>query len=305
MPDLTLPRVPPVLWCAIALLLCLSAVAARVIWRAEPLLDSLQPTRVPVTAADRAHALQRLGPFEDVQFTTADGVTLRGWYKPARNGAAVIFVHGGGNNRLWFLPEAAALVRSGFGVLLFDSRANGESAGALQSWGDHEPADARAAVDFVAARPDVIRGRIGMDGFSIGASTVALVAALDERVQAVVLSAMWPSLDEELQHKAAFPKPLSLAWLRWRFAAAGVRTENVRPAARLPAIAPRALALVAGDQDSDTPLDVMRGNVAASGNHADLWVITGAGHDHFDVPGGDAYLRRLSAFFVTALLAPR
>ena len=146
MPDLTLPRVPPVLWCAIALLLCLSAVAARVIWRAEPLLDSLQPTRVPVTAADRAHALQRLGPFEDVQFTTADGVTLRGWYKPARNGAAVIFVHGGGNNRLWFLPEAAALVRSGFGVLLFDSRANGESAGALQSWGDHEPADARAAL---------------------------------------------------------------------------------------------------------------------------------------------------------------
>src|SRR6266508_5084903 len=40
-----------------------------------------------------------LTTYEDVSFTTADGLTLVGWYVPSRNGAAIIALHGSGGNR--------------------------------------------------------------------------------------------------------------------------------------------------------------------------------------------------------------
>lgn len=298
-------RQHPVVMLALGLVLCASVVFLRAAWRMQPVVDYLHPQRTPVTAADRVLAEQRMGPFEDVRLTTSDGLTLRGWYKPSRNGAAVIFVHGGNENRNWFVPEAAALAQAGFGVLLYDSRACGESDGQLQSWGDHEQLDVRAATDFLVARPDVRGGRIGIYGFSIGSATVALSAAQDPRLQAVVLSAMWPSLNEELRHKAAFPKFMSEPWVRWRFESSGTRIARIRPAAALPAIAPRPLLLIAGETDVDTPLEIMRGNIAASGGRAEFWVIPRAGHERYEPYGGEKHLQRLSGFYANALLAPR
>jgi alpha-beta hydrolase superfamily lysophospholipase len=54
---------------------------------------------------------------------------LRGWYAPGQRHAVVILVHGGGGNRLQLYPEARILARHGYGFLLYDSRAHGESDG--------------------------------------------------------------------------------------------------------------------------------------------------------------------------------
>ena len=63
--------------------------------------------------------------YEQVAFETADGLTLKGWYVPSRNGAAVIAAPGrAGSQR-----QARMLARHGYGVLLFDRRGEGESDG--------------------------------------------------------------------------------------------------------------------------------------------------------------------------------
>ena len=54
--------------------------------------------------------------YEDVSFKTADGLTLRGWYAPSRNGAAVVLVHGSGGSRLGPRRHARLLAEHGYGV---------------------------------------------------------------------------------------------------------------------------------------------------------------------------------------------
>jgi hypothetical protein len=44
-----------------------------------------------------------------------------GWYRPSRNGAAVLLVHGGGGDRSGPLRHARMLARHGDGVLLYDA----------------------------------------------------------------------------------------------------------------------------------------------------------------------------------------
>lgn len=286
----------------VAIVLALACVAlARTVWRIQPLMASLHPERLPITSRDVTAARSALGPFEDVALRTADGLTLRGWYTPSRTGAVVVFVHGGGNNRAWSLPEAAELVKRGIGVLLYDSRACGESEGELQSWGDHEQNDVIAAIDYVSQRGDVDPHRIGLEGFSMGATASALVAARDQRVHAVVLNALWTSLEDELRNKSAFPKPLTHAWIRAYFNHHGVRIDQVRPIDHLAAIAPRPLVIVEGDHDEDTPLEAAQHDFAAAGEPKALWLLPSTSHGRYVQAGTASYIPRIVAFFSSAL----
>jgi fermentation-respiration switch protein FrsA (DUF1100 family) len=81
---------------------------------------------------------------------------------------------------------ADMLCRAGFTTLAFDHRGFGESDGRRQ----HEDcqgklADLRAAVSFLAARPEVDPARIGLAGICLGGGYAIRAAAEDPRVQAV------------------------------------------------------------------------------------------------------------------------
>ena len=63
-------------------------------------------------------------PFpEEHWITTIDGRSLRLWYYPSRNGAAVIAMGGLDGSLGDALPPIAPLLREGFGVVQVDSRA--------------------------------------------------------------------------------------------------------------------------------------------------------------------------------------
>ena len=112
-------------------------------------------------------------PHEDVAFTTSDGLELRGWYVPSRNGAAVIAFPGRSGPQ----PQARMLIRHGYGVLLFDRRGEGESEGDPNSWGWGGDRDLHAAIAFLQDRPDVEPGRIGGIGLSVGGELMIETAA--------------------------------------------------------------------------------------------------------------------------------
>ncbi len=123
---------------------------------------------------------------EDVELRTADGVALAGWYDPGTNGAAVVLAHGAGSTRTAVLDHAAVLAEHGYGVLLVDARGHGESDGRAMDlgwWGDE---DLGAAVDFLADRPEVDEGRIGVLGLSMGGEEAIGALGADDRIAAVV-----------------------------------------------------------------------------------------------------------------------
>ena len=129
------------------------------------------------------------------------------------------------------LPEAEMLASAGFGVLLFDWRAHGESDGTHTTWGADEQRDLEAAVTWIGqAHPGL---RIGALGFSMGGMTLVEQASQDRRIRAIALEGTYPSLED-----VAYQMESRLGFLTgfpsiWAMRASGRRLTAVRPVDRL------------------------------------------------------------------------
>jgi pimeloyl-ACP methyl ester carboxylesterase len=78
---------------------------------------------------------------EDAAILTPDGIQLRAWFiRPQRsNGNVVILLHGVTDNRTGMAGYAQLFTDQGYGVLLPDARAHGESGGEIATYGLREP----------------------------------------------------------------------------------------------------------------------------------------------------------------------
>lgn len=142
--------------------------------------------------------------YRDVTFSSSDGVELAGWYVPTRDGAAVALMHGAGSTRSAVLAHAAVLSKHGYGVLLFDARGHGESAGRGMEFGWYGEADAAGAVDFLTSQPGVDPRRIGLVGMSMGGEQAIGAAGEDDRVAAVVAEGATNRVADDKDYLAAY-----------------------------------------------------------------------------------------------------
>jgi hypothetical protein len=120
--------------------------------------------------------------FEEVSFTTSDGLRLEGWYVPSQNGATVISYPG----RKGSQKPARLLARHGYGVLLFDRRGEGDSEGDPNTLGWRGVRDLRAAIAYLESRPDVDMSRVGGVGLSVGGEMLLQAAAETDDFAAIV-----------------------------------------------------------------------------------------------------------------------
>jgi hypothetical protein len=141
---------------------------------------------VDIHSLHRAAGSPPSADYETVHLTTSDGIKLEAWYRPSRNGAAVLMLSGGGGDIRGTVSHAQMLVRHGYGVLLFGGRGTGNSEGTVNSYGWGREKDAAAALDYLATRADVQPGRVGALGLSTGADMAIDVAARRGDVSAVV-----------------------------------------------------------------------------------------------------------------------
>ncbi|HEY7294371.1 MAG TPA: alpha/beta fold hydrolase, partial [Dehalococcoidia bacterium] len=123
---------------------------------------------------------------EAVYFQNRAGDVLHGWLlPPAARGAIVIVCHGFGTNRREGQDLLPWLHAAGYGALLFDFQAHGQSTGRYTTVGVREVDDLLSAVRFLQERfgPDV--PLVGI-GFSMGASVLILAAAQCKAIRAIV-----------------------------------------------------------------------------------------------------------------------
>ena len=141
---------------------------------------------VDIHSLHRAVGSPPSADYETVHLTTSDGLDLDAWYRPSRNGAAVLMMSGGSGDIRGTISHAKMLVRHGYGVLLFGGRGTGNSEGTVNSYGWGREKDAAAALDYLATRDDVQPGRVGALGLSTGADMAIDIAARRDDVNAVV-----------------------------------------------------------------------------------------------------------------------
>ena len=220
-------------------------------------------------------------PYKDVTLTTADGLRISGWYVSGTRPHAVILVHGIGANRQAVLPEGVLLAHAGYHLLLIDLRGHGLSEGNQATYGYREAWDVQAAIDYLDALPEI--EHIGALGTSYGGAAVARAAAIDSRLEAVVIEGSYSSLpdavEDSFEQRSMFPKwpfaPLLVALAERRV---GIKISQVDSARDLATIHPRAVMIIHGAEDGLFPLHHALKMYEAAQEPKTLWVIEGFGH---------------------------
>jgi fermentation-respiration switch protein FrsA (DUF1100 family) len=238
---------------------------------------------------------------EDVAFRTSDGLTLRGWYIPSRNGAAVVDFPG----RLGTQAHARMLARHGYGVLLFDRRGEGRSEGGgnLLGWGGNK--DIIAAVDWLKRQPDVDPDRIGGIGLSVGGELMLEAAAKDPDLAAVVSEGAGArQLQEDREALGPGFWALSPAFALLNVSVA-VFSDSVPPESLfdlVPRIAPRPLLFIWAPDGGNETESLTPEYARVAGPEASLWTVPDAHHIKAIETAPAEYEQRVVGFFDDALL---
>jgi uncharacterized protein len=254
-----------------------------------------------ITHAARAYVpTAELGaPYEEVQFATSDGLTLKGWYIRSRNGAAVISFPG----RASAQTRARMLADHGYGVLLFDRRGEGESDGDPNLLGWQGERDVHAAVAFLQRQPDVDPQRIGGIGLSVGGEMMIEAAAESRALKAIVSEGgSGRSVRDDHANGGA---SWDLLVGRGLFTAAAALFTSDTPPAALKSLVPEitgATFFVYGEQGQPEEQPANEGFYAAARGPKELWEVPGSGHMKGIEAQPQQYERRVVGFFDRALL---
>ncbi len=255
------------------------------------------PIRFPVTLPP----WQVSDKLEDVSYTTSDSVTLKGWYIPSRNGAAIIAIHGFNGNRSHVVLHAKALADHGYGVLMFDMRLHGESGGAIFSNWETER-DVLAAVDYLKTRADVQPDRIGAIGLSAGARAIMYGAAASPEVRAMILDGLGAGTVDDFLNPFIpevqglwFMTPV--VWMSDRMIELFVGRAAPPPFKELvKRIAPRPMLFISGGLAPYETALAQR-YVVNAGPSADAWDLPDVGHVGGILARPEEYTQKMLNFF--------
>lgn len=255
------------------------------------------PNRKPL----RTDSLEISFEYENVEFETSEHLKVRGWYSVSHNQAAVIVAHGYGGNRADYVEPAEVLVELGYGVLLVDLLAHGESEGTRLVLDGQE---ILAAVDYLTARPEIDSQRIGAWGFSLGGLVSLQAAAQEEEIRAVIADGPFPVIAGQ-----DMPSPDRISdwlwvpfdWVQLRALKLFGVSAAMSTTEALSRIGNRPVLLVSGIEN-EGERRVMQKYAESSGGVVELWEVNGAGHVESWWESRAKYEEKAVAFFEQALL---
>ena len=227
--------------------------------------------------------------FEDVFFTTEDGIRLHGWVVPHKEArATLVWFHGNAGNisdRLLNIKLLHDRIKTN--IFIFDYRGYGRSGGTVSEKGTY--LDGEAAMKYLLGRDDAAARRLILFGRSLGAA-VAAEMAIRFTSLGLILESPFVSIRE--MARAIFPS-LPIAWLlRTRFDT----MEKVR-------LVKTPILVLHGDRDATVPFSQGKKVFEVASQPKKFYRIVGATHNDTFVVGGEEYYGALREFIESALAA--
>jgi pimeloyl-ACP methyl ester carboxylesterase len=275
---------------------------------------TLCPMRLPMPSKARIAAMY--APYgadlQSVVIQAADGVELHAWYSVPehQNGQAVILLHGIGDNRGGVAGYGQAFLRQGYRILLPDSRAHGESGGAVATYGLRESDDIHRWVSWLYGK-----GASCVDGFgeSMGAALVLESLRSESKFCAVVADSAFSDFRSVAYDREGYfvgagrfgmergvgrtvgllPAEIGLLYVRWRYGM-DLRRANPVDAVRSSTVP---VLLIHGEEDINILPWHSRALARADLAHAQLWLVPGAGHCGAVGVAPDEFWSRVLGFF--------
>lgn len=243
-----------------------------------------------------------------VELQAQDGVNINAWYIPSSpesyNRRSVILIHGYKMDSGEMAPIAQILVRHGFGVILPDLRAHGDSEGELITFGANEWRDIQAAVDYVARHEPGVT--LGIMGNSMGGALSICYAARDKRIRAVVAqspyASMRHSLSQGIKYFTGLPAFPFVPLMRlFSLPYVDLDAADISPIAMLTQIQDVPVLIMMGGADEVVNPDGAQQLYEAGGEKTHLWYEPELDHVTFHTDMAPEFERRVVEYFNTAL----
>lgn len=237
-------------------------------------------------------------PVEAVKIPAGLDHKVHGWLaKGVRGQGMVLLVHSVRSNRLEMLGRARFLKEQGYGVLLIDLQAHGETPGKRITFGFRESKDVKAAVTYL--RDNFAHERIAAIGITLGAAAI-LLANPPPKLDAVVLESLHPAFAEAVENRlklhlgefGVWIKPLLLSYLSLLL---NVSIDELNPIDRISNLAAPVL-LISGTHDRDTTQSEAERLFEAAPQPKELWIVPGAGYSNMHTYNRGSYEDRISSF---------
>lgn len=239
------------------------------------------------------HPHRRPVPFNpsalNVEVAARDGIILRGWFFSPREptGNAVLILHGIADSRSSQLGLAHMFLDHGYIVLAPDSRAHGESGGAIATYGLLESGDVHRWVSWLIGSRHPLH--VFGIGESLGGAVLIQSLAVEPRFSAIVADSAFSSFERIGRDRVAERLPLPQAIGRLLAAPsvwAGFVYARLRYGLDFRAASPEAaiaqsstpVLLIHGLSDRQTPPEHSRILARRDPRYAVLWLVPGAGH---------------------------
>jgi len=206
-----------------------------------------------------------------------------------------------------FVTAARDFADNGLAVLRFDFRGSGDSSGDFsQMTVSREIADAGAALDFLAARPEADPNRLGILGLSLGGCVAACLAGRDERAQALVLwapAARTGRIHDRLLSEFGASRMLDMNG--WPLGRAFLdELPTIRPLEEVKSYLGPSL-IVHGAADESVPVAEGSDYRVALGGRCQLHIVQGADHVFSSLPWQSEAISVSRDFLIEAFGAPR
>ncbi|HLU23600.1 MAG TPA: alpha/beta hydrolase [Bacillaceae bacterium] len=246
-------------------------------------------------------------PFEELQMESRDGLSLVGYYLPAKEKTdkLVIFTHGYlGHAKQMGIYGQYYYEDLGYNLFMADARGHGSSEGDYYGFGWHDRLD---LIDWTKLLVNKLGNetQIVYHGLSMGAATVLMASGekdMSENVSAIIADSPYSSVYElfSYQIKRMFKLPPFPILDSTSLVTKALAGYSFREASSLKQVekAEVPILYIHGKEDTFVPTNLAEELYEHTNSEAELMLVDGANHGESFVLEKEAYKERLNSFLL-------